>query len=275
MKLAASIIAWPADLDAAAFTLLAAGGVGAIEVAPTRVWPQWKGINSESARAFRSAVESSGLSISSLQSVLFQKPELRLFGSDQDRQAMYEHLCRCADLTAELGADCMVFGAPKNRTRGALSEENAFAIAVEFFCKAGEYCAQREVCVGFEANPEEYGCDFATDSRTAARLVRAAGSRGFRLHLDTACLHLAGEDPSRAIADNIDILRHFHVSEPYLGGFSAPSLPHGTIAQTLRRLRYDRWVTVEMRAVDGPLSALEEAIRFVGDIYGDREHASA
>ena len=56
MKLAVSNIAWPAELDAAVLAFLAANGIGAIEVAPTRVWPHWKGINPTSVREFRRVV---------------------------------------------------------------------------------------------------------------------------------------------------------------------------------------------------------------------------
>jgi D-psicose/D-tagatose/L-ribulose 3-epimerase len=269
MKLAVSNIAWPAELDAVVFEFLVAGGIDAIEVAPTRVWPHWQGIDAASVRAFRRVVESSGLGISSLQSILFQKPELNLFGSDEDRRAMKEHLRQCADLAANLGAGCMVFGAPRNRDRGSLPEAEAFAIATDFFARVGADCAQRGVYVGFEANPVEYKCNFATESGTAARLVRAVDSEGFRLHLDTACLHLSGENAVRAIRDNADILRHFHASEPYLAGFSAPASAHAEAAAALRSVAYDRWIALEMRTADPPLPSLEEAVRFVRGIYGD------
>ena len=70
----------------------------------------------------------------------------------------------------------MVFGAPRNRDRGSLTEAEAFAIAGDFFAPVGEYCTHRNVYVGFEANPVDYKCNFATDAGTAARLVRAVGS---------------------------------------------------------------------------------------------------
>jgi D-psicose/D-tagatose/L-ribulose 3-epimerase len=269
MKLAVSNIAWPAELDAAVFDLLVESGIGGIEVAPTRVWPQWQGIHPASTREFRRMVESSGLRISSLQSILFQKPELILFGSDEVRQAMEEHLRRCADLAADLGAGCMVFGAPRNRDRGPLTEAQAFAVASEFFARVGEYCLARGVWIGFEANPVDYKCNFATDGETAARLVRAVGSQGFRLHLDSACLRLAGEDTAQAIRSHADILRHFHASEPNLGAFSNPLASHQEAAAALRSVHYEQWVALEMRAGDPPLPALREALRFVRGIYGD------
>jgi sugar phosphate isomerase/epimerase len=269
MKLAVSNIAWPAELDAEVFVFLAANGVTGLEVAPTRVWPQWQGISPASVREFRHVVEAGGLRISSLQSILFQKAELSLFGTDQDRRAMEDHLRLCADLAADLGAECMVFGAPRNRDRGLTPEAFAFGIAQRFFGQVGAYCAERGVCVGFEANPAEYKCNFATDSGAAARLVRAVGSSGFRLHLDTACLHLAGEDATQAICENTSILRHFHVSEPFLGDFSAPVAAHVGAAAALRNVNYDHWVALEMRTADPPLPSLEQAIRFVRGIYGD------
>jgi sugar phosphate isomerase/epimerase len=269
MKLAVSNIAWPVESDAEAFDLLAANGIRGIEIAPTRIWPQWQGIDAASVAGLRSTLDSAGLTVSSLQAILFQKPELHLFGSDRDRQAMFDHLCRCADLAGTLGAYCLVFGAPKNRDRGALSEEDAFPIACDFFAKVGDVYAARHLCIGFEANPPEYGCNFATESRTAARLVRAVDSAGFRLHLDTACLYLAGESPRQAIEQNSDILRHFHVSEPNLGPFSAPKAPHKTAAQALRNVHYDGWAALEMRAAGPPLPALTEAVRYIRETYGD------
>lgn len=269
MKLSASNIAWPAEVDSEVLALLVANGIGGIEVAPTRVWPQWQGICFDSVRRFRRFVESAGLTVSSLQSILFQKPELHLFGSDQDRRDMQKHLCRCADLAADLGACAVVFGAPKNRDRGELSDEDALSVAADFFWTAGQYCAERSVCIGFEANPTQYAANFATESRTAARLVRLVGSTGFKLHLDTACLQLAGEDAVEAIEENRDILRHFHVSEPYLRAFSEPAASHVRIAQALRNVHYDGWAVLEMRAADPPLPALEEAIRYVRRTYGE------
>jgi sugar phosphate isomerase/epimerase len=214
-------------------------------------------------------VESAGLVVSSLQSILFQRPELQLFGSDWDRQRMQEHLCHCASLAADLGASCLVLGAPKNRNRGDLSEDDAFNIAAEFFRETGAYYADRGVCLGFEANPVQYGCNFATESKTAAQLVRTVNSKGFGLHLDIACMHLAGEDPVQAIRGNIDILSHFHASEPFLGSFGTPSASHELVARTLKEAHYHGWVALEMRAGESPLPALEAAAAYVCKIYGD------
>src|SRR5260370_37408880 len=112
MKLALSNIAWPAEIDSTMYDWLQSNGIAAIEVAPTRIWPEWQGITAESVRAFRRQVESAGLGISSLQSILFQKPELQLFGGEPERQELPAHLIRGAHLAAEPGARCLVFRTP-------------------------------------------------------------------------------------------------------------------------------------------------------------------
>lgn len=261
----ASNIAWPAEADTEAFAVLRANGVGCIEVAPSRVWPQWQNIAPQSCRKH---LADAGFSISSLQAILFQKPDLRLFGSDSDRSELLDHLSMCGDLAANLGASVAVFGAPKNRDRGALADDEAFRVAAEFFARAGAEYASRGVVIGFEANPTNYGCNFATTAREAARLVRAVASPGFLLHLDTACMYLAGEDAAELIRENSDILCHFHASEPNLGTFQAPVAAHKAAADALRQTGYRGSVVLEMRPSDPPLPPLAEATAFLRETYG-------
>lgn len=267
MRLSVSNIAWPAELDDEVLPWLSSHGIGALEVAPSRVWPNWEGIRTESTREFRRRIESVGIVISSLQAVLFQKPDLHLFRSVESRQAMSGHLRRCADLAVELGATRVVFGAPKNRIRGELPENVAFDIAARFFTEVAEAYRVRGVCLGFEANPSDYHCDFAIDSTTASRLVRAVASPGFGLHLDTACLQLAREKTGVSIEQNVDILCHFHASEPGLGGFSAPVAAHTEAAQALELAGYTGWVALEMRAGDQPMRELQSAVEFLQRTY--------
>ena len=56
MRVAVSNIAWPAELDAEAYALLAGMGVEGIEIAPTRVWPGWSGISAGSIGALKAEV---------------------------------------------------------------------------------------------------------------------------------------------------------------------------------------------------------------------------
>lgn len=282
MKLAISNIAWTAAEDEAAYARMRTHGVTGLEVAPTRVWPEWNGITPDALRRFRSEVEDAGLAISSLQALLFGKPELRLFGTAHEREGLADHLRWCADIASGLGAASLVFGAPRNRRRESLPEDTAFRMATDLFAAVSGHYADRGVVLAFEANPQEYGCDFATTTPEAAALVRAVDSPGFRLHLDVACAQLAGENVAEAIAAHRDLLQHFHVSEPYLADFEKwgrstfydfrkkVSVPiyHEAAACALTVQAYAGWVALEMRLSEPALDAVENALRFLTTTYG-------
>ncbi|MBF2028577.1 MAG: sugar phosphate isomerase/epimerase [Oscillatoriales cyanobacterium C42_A2020_001] len=266
MKLSISNIAWTEETDAEVLSLLASEGVSAIEVAPTRIWAEWD-ISPEAGDRYRQTLQSQGLVCSSLQAILFKKPDLKVFGTPEQRAALVEHLKKVADLAAVLGAKPMVFGAPKNRDRGNMDEKTALHHATELFAEVGDYCAQKGVCLCLEPNPVDYGCNFITNSQQGAQLVRLVNSPGFRLHLDAAGMYLAGEDIPQAIEAAADVLAHFHVSEPNLGSFAEPKVNHSAIARTLQAIGWNRWVTIEMRATEQPIDDVKQALKTVRNVY--------
>ena len=268
MKLAFSNIAWAAAEEEEVLDALHAAGISGIEVAPTRLGPDWQGASEEAAAVYARTLRRKGFAIPALQAILFAKPELQLFGSDADRQQLSEHLEEMARLAAAFGASSLVFGAPKNRQLGAVPPDQAFSLAGEFFRSVAPVYERYGVCLCLEANPTEYGCTFITTSAEAAQLVRAVNSAGFGLHLDTACLFLAGEEINAAISSNLDILRHFHVSEPFLESFAAPKIDHAGVAAMLRGASYGGWISLEMRATDQPVGDVQNAARFLARTYG-------
>lgn len=268
MKLAVSNIAWPAAADQEAVRILRQSCIGGIEIAPTRLWPEWKSASLEAAGAARAEFAASGFTVAALQAILFGKPEYKLLGSQTEREGLVAHLRFCAEIAAAIGARSLVFGAPKNRELNGHSEETAFQAACECFAAVAPDYERHGVCLCLEANPTQYGCQFLTDSAQAAKVVRAVASPGVRLHLDTACMHLAGEDLSKAVRANFDIVSHFHVSEPFLASMDAPVIDHALVSATLRELKYDGWVSLEMREAPEPVAALGRAVEFLARTYG-------
>ena len=265
MKIAVSNIAWPAELDDTAYALLRMAGVRGLEVAPTRAWPEWQGITPSSLAEYRQRVEDAGLRISSLQSILFQKPELQMFGASGE---FAEHLQYCADLATALGAKCIVLGAPKNRLRGNVTESDAMQRAVDILFPIAEYCTQQGIALCLEANPVQYCCDFVTHGSQAASLVRSVGSPGLRLHLDTACALMAGDDIAALVREHADILAHFHASEPMLGAFNNPTAEHDAAANALCESQYKHWIAVEMCTQPDALASLATAAQYAVRAYG-------
>jgi sugar phosphate isomerase/epimerase len=267
MKLAVSNIAWDLSEQAPVCSILRAQRVQGIEMAPTKLWPDWQGAEPSAAHSVQADLEQQGFVVPALQAILFGKPDLQLFSTDTARAATLNHLRRVAALAGALGARVLVFGSPKNRQRGALTVAQAVAQAVVFFREAGQICAEFGVQLGIEPNPAMYDCDFLTHWYEAAELVRTVAHPAVRLHLDTACIHLAGDDPVEAIAEGADITCHFHISEPQLADFTQPQVDHARIGQALLTSGYHGWLSIEMRRSAEPLTSIAEAVAKVRVCY--------
>ncbi len=218
----------------AALELLSSLGVQGVEVAPTRLpCPPAE---------YRNQVADAGLAVSSLQAILHKRPDLQLFG---DMLLLRDHFARMAEVAHALGAGVMVFGAPANRRRGNLPLGVAWDRAVAKLRSLAD--AAHGVVIGLEPVPEIYGGDFLTHWFEVWKMVREVDRPGLRVHLDTACVDLAGDSIGTAIRDSADVLAHYHASQPDLGDFKAPLSAHWEAAEALEEVRYQGWMAIEMR----------------------------
>lgn len=252
MRLAVSNIAWPAEADGEAAALLVEGGVAAVEVTPSRVGGGAVPPDARHALEYRRFWEDRGLPIVAMQALLFGHDDLVLFGDPATRGRLLDHLSAVIDLAAEIGATNLVFGSPRNRSRGSLGLDEAQAIAGLFFRTLARRASDRGVCMLIEPNPPAYGCDFLVDAREAIEFVGLVNADGLGVHLDAGAIHLAGENPEEASQAAGRSLRHFHASEPGLVPLGEGGVDHVTIAEALRTAGYEGYVSIEMvRARDG------------------------
>jgi D-psicose/D-tagatose/L-ribulose 3-epimerase len=238
-------------------------------VAPTRLWNDPLAQDDDAVAAVRAEIEDAGLRVVALQSLLFQRPELQLFGDAESRRGLHDHLVGMADLASRMGATRLVFGSPGNRRRGDLSLEQADEIAVKAFSRLGAVAADLGVCFCIEANPVDYNCDYLTDAVASTAFVRAVDSPGVRLHLDTACMALAGDDAGERIRDGADVLVHVHASAPQLGAvLPGGPVDHAVVADALRAVEYDGHVSVEMlQQPEDVTGAVRRTAEFVRKTY--------
>jgi len=261
MKLAFSNIAWTPHDNPETLALLRKYGITGIEVAPTKVWPNWEGATLAAAETYGKRLRSLGFEVPSMQSVLFGRPDARLF--DRDGEAAFvSHLNYIAELASALGAHAVVLGAPRQRDRGSLTKREAFDRAADVLHRLAEVFAARGTCLCIEPNPARYSCNFIVNAQEGAELVSHVNHPGLGLHLDAAGMFLEGDDPAQIWPKAGHLVRHFHISEPDLGDFCHPQVPHQANLEFLRSQNYTGWCSVEMRepalplAVAGPWSIL-------------------
>ena len=267
MKLSVSNIAWDPHEEDEVISLLQNNGVLGIEIAPTKLWPDWKGADPGSASKIRTHLNEKGFKISALQAILFGKPELQVF-SDADTQArLVAHISHVAELASALGARVLVFGSPKNRDPGTRTPQQTVTEAKAFFKQAGDACNAHDVQLCIEPNPKVYDCNFLTHWQEASTMVSDVAHPGIGLHLDTACIYMEGDDVVRAIQESAGNIAHFHISEPNLSDFSDPKINHADIGKALREIHYDGWISIEMRRSSQPLTSIKEALSRVHEWY--------
>jgi sugar phosphate isomerase/epimerase len=289
LRLAVSNIAWSPDEDDAVARVLRAHGVAGVELAPTK----WRDDPFDAPRSAIAGLKREwndrGFEVVSLQSLLFGHPALQLFGSDASRASLASFLCRVLDFAAGVGARAVVFGSPKNRVRGDLALDRAMDLARAFLLDIADHAAECGVAFCVEANPPGYGCDFVTTTAEAVALCRLVNHPAIRINGDLGGMTMSGEDPLHTIEMADGMIGHFHASEPQLaelgaGGASPGGSAHGNAiyeksdhvraARGLAAVRYDRWVSIEMRAASAEagsgenLAAVERAVRLALSAYG-------
>jgi len=265
-RLAVSNIAWESSEDESVVEVLRREGVSGIEIAPTKWREKPFDASPADIAGYRRTWEDRGLRVVSLQALLFGRPDLQLFTSDESRRQLRDYVRRVIDFAAAVGAHAMVFGSPKNRVRGSLAISDAMAIAADFLRDIGVYCAERRTVMCVEANPVEYGCDFVTTTSEAVALCRAVNHPGVRVNVDLGGITMSHEDASVAITSAHDLIGHYHASEPNLAEIGAASR-HAEAAGALDEIGYAKWISIEMRATGDNVAAVSRAIERTKEAY--------
>lgn len=261
MKLAISNIAWEQHNDTRVLQILRDGGVQGIEIAPTKIWPDWSGATPEAAKEYRQFLENEGFEVPAMQAIVFGRPDLQVFQAET-HAAFCGHMRLVADLAAAMETKVLVFGAPKNRKRGQIAMREAMKVAADLFQKIGDICDQRDCCIGWEHNPVEYACDFVTNVADAREFVDLVNHPGVQLHLDSGGMQMCG-------GNIVDVIHtagpfcHYHISEPMLAPIDGGQVDHRSALEALKTIDYSHWVSIEMKTVEDVAASVQAAMSFL------------
>jgi D-psicose/D-tagatose/L-ribulose 3-epimerase len=240
-------------------------GYGGIELAPGKSVTGWPVAPAGLAET-RTRIEGEGLAVVALQAILFGITGVALFGPQEARARLYDHLAMVARFAGALGARACVFGAPGVRDPGDLAADAAFRIAADFFGGLAPAFEREGTTLAFEANAPAYGCKFGTTTREALELVRSVDHAGFRLQIDTGTIFLNQEDPD-VIVEAAPYASHFHVSEPQLAVLGSSGVDHGPLAEALGVSAYQGWISAEMKANEHWEGAAAGAAELLSELY--------
>ena len=271
MILAASNIGWTEDRDSQIHQILHSVGIRAIEVAPGRLFPNVQVATLKDARKARANWERRGLSIVSMQALLFGRPELRLLGNCSDQEEFLKHISHVVNLAGELGAGPLVFGSPKNRTKGTKTFTQAKNCAVPLLRQIGELCGSANTLFCLEANSVEYGCDFMNTLEEVAEIVEEVNDPNIKMVADTGNMQLENESPE-ALNAVMEYISHVHISAPHLAPVTRYRGYLQQFASCLHSHHYNGVITLEMLSVDDNLHHFEESATLLQDLF-QTDHA--
>lgn len=267
MKLAISNIAWDTSENVNIIPLLKQYGVTGIEIAPTKRWEEPVHAEDIEIINYKNYWASHALVPVSMQSLLFNKNYMSIFGHSKLETLHY--IKQIIILAGKLGIKAVVFGSPKNRLMGESDQDVKYGEAVDFFRILGDQSVKSGVHLCMEPNPKDYGCDFITNSLEGLQFVKDVGHMGIKLQLDTSTILINEEESEKVIPLCLPYTGHFHVSDPFLNIPGTHNNGHEKIASILNECNYNGWLSIEMK--NGILSdnraAVLEALKYVTRIY--------
>ena len=268
MKLAFSSLAWEPVQDALVRATLARRGVTGLEVAPLKYWPHAPDVPSATLANFRHKWAQAGIRVVALQGILFGLPELQLFGSPEQRAELERHLVGMCMMAGGLGARIVVFGAPRNRIKGDLTDEEAVEQAASLLSRVAREAHDLGVTLCMEPMPRMLGADFIRTTEEAMHLASVVNHPGFGVHFDSGASALNGESDA-VVLRALHATQHYHVSEVDLLPLGAGTVDHHHLGAMIRASNYDHWLSIEMRGspADPVIETVERAIDVAMESY--------
>ena len=248
MRLAISNIAWDVAEDESIASLLQRFGVDAIDIAPGKYFPEPATATDEDMARVKRWWVDRGLEITGMQALFFGTTGLNVFGSPDVQEAMLLHLTHVCRIGAGTGAKRLVFGAPRNRDRTGLSDQQTMDIALAFFRRLGDIAQSFGVLICLEPNPTCYGANYMTTSAETLRIVEQLAHPSIKMQLDTGALAINGEDVAAVLQDCAPFIGHIHASEPDLLPLGDGGARHPIFAEAIKIYLPNHLVTIEMLA---------------------------
>jgi len=226
---------------------VAAAGYDGIEVAPFTLAESVTEVPANRRGDLRRQAQQAGLEVVGLHWLLVSPQGLYINGPDVALRARTaQYLAHLVDFCADLGGRIMVLGSPKQRNVAeGLTYEQAWELTKEALRPALERAAARGVTICPEAlSPQE--TNFLNTAAEVRRLVEEMRHPNLRMMLDVKAMSSEGRPIADIIRENGGLLAHVHANDANMRGPGFGDTDFGPIAQALRDVGYDGFVSVEV-----------------------------
>lgn len=243
MKFSISNLAWEKKDEPNIFNYLKSINITGIEVSLTQIWPNWEGLNYNSALEYKKYLETYGLKVAAIQAIFYQKNFRSLF-NESDHVAILSHLKFISDLAEILNCEVIVLGAPKSRI---INELNILDDLMNFNKLINKYIcnSSQTVKLCIEALGSNYGNVFIKNHYDLIKLIKTVDNEKLGFHVDSATLESENENFSDLIL-NCPRIDHFHISESNLKEYNLSIDRHIENLSMLEKIKYQKWCSFEL-----------------------------
>lgn len=222
-------------------------GYQGIEVAPFTLAPSVMEITDAKRRETRQVIEDQGLETVGLHWLFAGPSGLHMTTADQATwQRTRDYLAALLDLCSDLGGKVLVLGSPKQRNvLENQTKQGAWKQAADLLASVVDRAGELELTICFEPlSPVE--TNFINTVAEGMELVREVNHPSLKIHLDVKAMCSEGRPVPEIIRSvAVEDVGHFHVNDPNLYGPGMGDVDYAPIAEAVRDLQYDKWLSVE------------------------------
>jgi D-psicose/D-tagatose/L-ribulose 3-epimerase len=209
----------------------------------------------------RAAAEKAGVAIGSICACMGPGRDFR--GASEEQQTAMDYCKKLVDQAVELGCP-RIIGPVYSVVGKADAVEPAehkkeWELVVKNLKELGKYAESKgiEICV----EPlNRFETDFLNTCDQGLKLLKAVGSKAFKLHLDTFHMNIEEKEQAEAIRKAGKLLGHFHACGTDRGTPGNDSLDWRPIVKALREIEYKGDVVIESFTTDVKVIARAAAI---------------
>lgn len=197
-----------------------------------------------------------GFCISSMQSIWYGQ-QGNIFVPEEARR-LKEYTFKAIAFAKAAGCKSMVFGCPKNRS---IPDGSAADDCLNFFKVIAKNAYDNGTVIALEANVPAYGTNFINTSLQAFEFAKKVPY--LKVNYDLGTL-IAENESLDALAENIALVSHIHISEPGLAPIEKRNI-HKELALLLKQKSYAGFVSIEMQAQ--PFDRLCGILEYVSEVF--------
>jgi len=162
------------------------------------------------------------------------------------RQGGVDYLKQVIDCCEAAGVEVLSgpYYQPLGEFSGQGPTEEEKQRGAEVIRQAADYAEQAGVVLALESL-NRFECYFLNTLGDGAKFVKRVDHPNVGMMYDTFHANIEEKDPVGCVTENIDVIRHVHISENDRGTPGKGHVPYAEIFQALRGGGYDKWLTIE------------------------------